>query len=237
MLFVFALSVCAPVLTHHLDRVWQGQRFHSYPPAHIPSVESVVDALESVDRQGYEETILQRMSENPLPSAHSTRTSSMQLGKASGAPALSKASGAAQEGGPVSGTPPPGPSGLTGDQLSNGEFVQRDEESVSPFTTTDNASPTPALLPDGIRKATGRLCQTRTDLAHLVLCATTAILFALLFALYDNGAQVHQSTRMWFFSVVVAPLGCYIRWQLGRFNFQVRTVVVVVVVSCSLKCP
>lgn len=198
-------------------RVWQGQRFSSFPTAPLPSVESVVDALEDVDRQGYEQTIQQRMSENPLPTMRSTNSTSLD----------SKASGAAGGGPPASRTPP------GGQVFKNGDGAADEEDpDVSPFTTvgtveskppTVEAKPTPVppLLPDSIRAATGRLCQTRTDLAHIVLCAASAILFALLFALYDNGSYVHQSTRMWFFSIVVAPLGCYIRWQLGRLNFMV----------------
>lgn len=176
-----------------------------------------MSAMEDVDRQGYEETILQRMSENPRPSVQSVNSTALgkpsgQLGKPSGQ--LSKPSGEGRLSDPASGEP----------VATNGQADEETPGTVSPFATpgVQHAPRPPSLLPDRIRAATGRLCQTRMDLAHLLLCTTSAVLFGLLFGLYDNGAQVHQSTRMWFFSIVVAPLGCYIRWQLGRLNFQVE---------------
>lgn len=207
--------------------MWQGQRFSTYPKAPIPSVESVISALEDVDRQGYEETILQRMSENPRPSMQSARTASVAL-------SFAKPSATAKASDALAVEPP-----TSNDPTSNGHADEETPEEATPEATVEatvspfsievvHKPPGPTLLPDRLRAATGRLCQTGCDLVHLALCAITAVLFALLFALYDNGAQVHQSTRMWFFSVVVAPFGCYIRWQLGRLNFRVGVVVLCV---------
>ncbi len=271
-------------------------------------MESVIEGIEQVDRQGYEQNILQRMSEYSIISTRSLPPDHRHSGmgvhggqRPSGEGAVVETvEGDMLEGGlgdrvvdgdgshphhshphyqhqgmgksvavvmhadedaidqnidhngvdqhhvdhhvdalpsPHNGHPPPQPPQRTSPSTTNKPLSTQPPPSSSPFAPADcsgGGPPQPPVLPHALRVATWGVCQTKTDLLHAALFIACMVVFIVLLVLYDDGAQAHLDTRTWFFSVAVAPMGCYLRWQLGRLNFQVC--VCVCVCLCLFVC-